>query len=360
VNFEDKEYLEEKEEIEGLENPDEDESDVDILEHEVISYVGNFSLLEYSNQLDKDFIKPEFQRNDVWDRKAKSKLIESFLASYPVPPIFLFKEKRKEEYKIIDGFQRLTTIQQFFKGDFKLIVKNKDFHNKSFKELSEDAQKKLSKTFLNCVIIREIAPSNDTFLYNVFERLNTGGKKLNGMETRRAISYGELIKSLENLNTDPNWRKIINKPEIDNRFLDLELILRLFAFYKDYNDVTSLLDSYSNMRTLLNKYTSECKNNEDPTFIKIFKNVCQSIVEELGNNPFKYQTKRPNYVILDSVMGALLLLAKQGKEVNDLKSKFEALKQNGEYLKYCDDKSGIGTPSKVNRRLNLALEAFQA
>ena len=75
TEYENKEYIEERNDIEGNPN-DEIVDDYDILENEVISYVGNYSLLEYSNKLNKEFIKPNFQRNEVWDNKAKSKLIE--------------------------------------------------------------------------------------------------------------------------------------------------------------------------------------------------------------------------------------------------------------------------------------------
>ncbi len=76
TDYENSEYLETKSEIEG--ESDDYSGEVDILKNEVISYVGNYSLLEYSNKLGKEFIKPNFQRNEVWDNKAKSKLIESF------------------------------------------------------------------------------------------------------------------------------------------------------------------------------------------------------------------------------------------------------------------------------------------
>ncbi|MDC5395753.1 DUF262 domain-containing protein, partial [Acinetobacter baumannii] len=66
-------------------------------------------------------IQPEYQRKDrIWDDKRKSRLIESILMGLPLP-IFYFGERIKNDHWIvIDGLQRLTTIQDFMKGDFSL------------------------------------------------------------------------------------------------------------------------------------------------------------------------------------------------------------------------------------------------
>ena len=361
TEYENKEYIEERNDIEGNPN-DEFVDDYDILENEVISYVGNYSLLEYSNKLNKEFIKPNFQRNEVWDNKAKSKLIESFLAAYPVPPVFLFKEKGKESYLIIDGFQRLSAIKEFFNNEFKLNVKNKNYRNKFYSNLSDEAKAKLQNTFLNCVIVREVEPSGKSFLYNLFERLNTGGKSLNAMEARRAISYGKLIQSLEELNKYSNWRKIIDKQNIDNRFLDLELLLRLLALTQCYDKVDNEIKyyinnkerTYSNMKTFLNDFVENNINNTFDEFSLVFKDTCDLVINELGINPFKLNTTKPNYMILDSVMTAILILK---AKISGLNSKFNNFKQTK--IGMFEDKSGTLSSGRLKKRIKLAIEAFE-
>ncbi len=361
TEYEDLDYIETKNAIEGDPN-DDDFDEFDIIENEVISYVGNYSLLEYSNKLNKEFIRPNFQRNEVWDNKAKSKLIESFLASYPVPPVFLFKEKGKETYLIIDGFQRLTTIQEFFENKFKLNVKNSKYKNKLYTHLTDEAKAKLHNTFLNCVIVREVEPSGKEFLYNLFERLNTGGKSLNAMEARRAISYGKLIINLEELNKYPNWRKIIDKKNIDNRFLDLELLLRLLALYKCYNkydneikySFNGKLKTYSNMKTFLNDFTEIYINEPFEDFVNIFKTACDLVINELGENPFRLNSTKPNYMILDSVMTAILVL---NSKITNLKHKFTAFKE--QQMEMFEDKSGTLSSGRVKKRIGLAIESFE-
>lgn len=350
-DFEDKHYLEDKIDIEG--DPNEDEEEVDILSNEVISYVGNYSLPEYARKLENGiFIKPNFQRNEVWNLKQKSKLIESFLASYPVPPVILFKEKGVEKYLIVDGYQRISTIYDFYANDFKLKIQNEHCKNKFYKELPKEAKEKLDGTFLNCTIVREIEPKQKSkmFLYNLFERLNTGGKALNAMETRRAISYGRLITDLEFLNEDENWRKILGKTEIDNRFLDLELLLRLFAFYSKYDPAVQKLTGYSSMRLFLDDFVSENVDQQIDGFSEIFKLSCKLVVDELGLNPFTLHGSRPNYLILDSIMGAILI---HKGNITNLKSKF--VKILDLHRAYYENKSGTLTKSRVEERLNFSI-----
>lgn len=329
------------------------DEDVDIIENEVISYVGNYSLREYYEKFNSNFIKPHFQRNNVWSPQTKSKLIESFLASYPVPPVILYKLKGVEQYWIIDGLQRISTIKEYFENEFSLIVKNEQYRGKKFKDLSKDAQDKLNNTFLNCIIVREISPRGDVFLYNLFERLNTGSTALNAMEVRRAISYGWLIKNLEELNKNGSWRKIIGKKDADNRFLDVELLLRILAIYTNFNTTTKSVDNYTGMKSFLNLFTNENKDKTFGDFNEKFEITCEKIVEQLGEFPFTLNGKKINYILLDSVMNALLYK----QDLSDIKEKFDAYKSSDAFSIY-DDKSGTTSKLKVNARMKSAFEAF--
>ncbi|MCK9225989.1 MAG: DUF262 domain-containing protein [Candidatus Muirbacterium halophilum] len=351
---EDKEYLENKIAIEGDE---EVEDGIDILKNEIISFVGNFSLPDYKLKLDKKiFIKPEFQRNEVWNFKQKSKLIESFLASYPVPPVILYKQKGEESYLIIDGFQRISTIYSYYNNEFKLLVFNESLKNKFYNELSDKAKNKLDNSFLHCTIVREIEPKNNSkiFLYNLFERLNTGGKTLNAMETRRALSYGKLIKELEKLNEDRNWRLIYGKNEPDNRYLDLELLIRLYAFFKKFDRNKYELKKFSSMRIFLDEFVNSNAEEGIGNFENIFKKTTKIIIENLGENPFILHSKRANYLILDSIMSSILILH---GDISCLKVKFDNIMEK--YRDYFEDKSGTLSRRRVEERLKFVLKELK-
>lgn len=346
----DEELLDEK-----LTDDEKAQDDVDILKNEVISYFGNYSLLEYFSKLGKTFIKPEFQRNEVWSNYLKSKLIESFLASYPVPPVILYKLKGVERYLIIDGLQRITAIVDYFNDKYRLSIKNEKFRGKKYSKLEDDAKEKLNNSFLQCIIVREVSPTNDAFLYSLFERLNTASVRLTPMEVRRAISGGALISSLEKLNEDEHWRAIFGKKVIANRFSDVELILRLLAFYVNYNPDKKMLDNYTGMKTFLDNFVNDNQDKTFDDFNEIFVKATKNIHEQLGDLPFVLTPGKLNYIILDSVMTAII---KSGGVIDELKQKYMDFKESENFLAIYDDKSGTSTLTKVNARLNFAYEAF--
>ena len=65
-----------------------------------------------------DIFVPDFQRGFVWNFKQASQFIESLLLGLPVPGIFLTMEPATEKLMVIDGQQRLKTLQYFYSGKF--------------------------------------------------------------------------------------------------------------------------------------------------------------------------------------------------------------------------------------------------
>ena len=57
-------------------------------------------------------IHPEFQRFYRWTDLQKSRLIESFLLNFPVPPIFVY-QRIDGVWDVVDGLQRLSTVLHF-------------------------------------------------------------------------------------------------------------------------------------------------------------------------------------------------------------------------------------------------------
>ena len=328
------------------------EEEIDNLTSSILSYPASFSLEEYNRRFNANiFYKPEFQRNSVWDQRGKSRFIESLFFEYPIPQIFLYKEVEKETYMIIDGYQRITTINEFLEDKFSLKDVNINFVRKKFSELPYKYQEKLKSTQLSSWIIRQIEPSDVNILYNIFERLNTGGQNLNNMEIRRAVNYGYLIKELEKLNTNSNWLNILGKNKVDNRYLDVELLLRLTAFYYDWNRNELILNSYkTSMKPYLNEFCYRNKDKDITEFKDKFEKVVQQIIDELGTKPFTIYT-RPNYVLLDSIITALIL---SNNPISNLKERVEKLKENSEYKEIYEAKQGTISVKNVNNRLKIA------
>lgn len=323
----------------------------DVLTSEIINSPASFTLPEYSNKLNKGiFYRPNFQRNKVWNIKGQSRFIESLLFDYPVPQVFLYKEQKKEAYLIVDGYQRISTIHAFLNNEFKLQDVCDEYNKKDFQHLPEDAQERLRNRQLNACIIRQINPNDIQTLYHIFERLNTGGQNLNNMEVRRAVNYGILIQELERLNTDENWRKILGKEDVDKRFTDLELILRLCAFYEKWNATKAEMVDYKSMKSFLNEYLHNNQHEKKEEFCKRFKTATKFVIDKLGDKPFTLYT-RYNYVLLDSVMTAVIM---NDSKIEEFQNKFASLIDETDYKEIYEAKQGTISIKSVNDRIRIA------
>ena len=208
-----------------------------------------------SRQLEKGNIdlNPSFQRRDAWTDEEKSKLIESLMLGFPVPPIILAENKKKKNsYIVIDGKQRLLSIRRFYskvsekefnekklqeKDAFKqLKLKGleilKDFNGKTYNELEVESAEYIDN--LDNQSIRTIVIKNwpdEAFLYTVFLRLNTGSKKLSPQELRQALKPGPFLDFLDNETANSSIiKKMLNNTDADPRMKDIELALRYYAF----------------------------------------------------------------------------------------------------------------------------------
>lgn len=327
-----------------------DEEDV-YIQYDITSYPAFYPLETVSKYYDNHsgiFVIPDFQRKAVWDEKRQSLLIESFLIGLPVPPVFLFTANGSQ-FKVVDGLQRIHTINAFLNNKLKLkgLNSKSPYNNKLFAELNEETQNRLNNVMLTATIIRQAQPNDDSSIYKIFERLNTGGEKLNNMEVRRCIAYGEFLKLLESTNQTPAWKQILAPSEgTSKRFLDLELLLRCFALYDE--KYTSPMKSY------LNVYMERNKNVDKSDVANLFVRACDKIVNELGPKPFHIASNRANYSILDSVIVNLM----KNINVTNLLGKYNQLTRNKGELEALFAGQGTMATKAVNERLEYVRNLF--
>lgn len=193
---------------------------------------------------DDELVKPELQRNYVWSRPEASRFIDSLLLGLPVPSIFL-AQTQDEKLLIIDGYQRIMTVRDYVRGIFSQDDRsfalsrsdriNPRWRGKVFNELSDTEQRRIKNTTIHAIIFsqqREPA-SEDTSLFQVFERINTSGRTLLAQEIRNCVAQGSFNAMLISLNKYPKWRELFGTPEPDVRMRDMEFILRFFALGSD-------------------------------------------------------------------------------------------------------------------------------
>jgi len=334
---------------------EEEDQEMEVVIYKIANYPADFTLQGlYRKWEDKDIEIPSFQRGFIWKRPQASKLIESFLLGLPVPSIFLYKEKESQKLLVIDGQQRLKTIFGFLRNNFPdskspfyLNAVNPKWENKSFSDLNESDKRRFNDSVLRAIIVEQLDPNDNTSIFHIFQRLNTGGTTLNAQEIRNCTYQGEFNNLLKELNKDNKWRKIIGLPKVEKRMRDVELILRFFALRDEYKDYKQP------MRDFLSNFMNEYKNNSEKVkeFKKVFMETISSIDKYLDPNPFRVK-RGISATVLDSVMVAFALNLE--KIPNDIKNRYPRLLKDDEYIK-CIYKFTTAE-EVVKQRIELAIE----
>lgn len=198
----------------------------------------------------KTILDPDFQRKYKWDKDGwgrASKFIESCLMRIPLPSCY-FAEDEQGRHLVIDGVQRLTTIQKFFNDDFALesLTTFKELEGKKFSELGE-FKTELENTTIRCIVLRKDNPKK--LIREIFARLNQGAVQLSDQEIRHAIYSGALDDLLIELSEIDLIRNFGSNNKKDSRESE-EQVLRFFAFTDDltlngYSDkLSDFLDEY--------------------------------------------------------------------------------------------------------------------
>jgi Protein of unknown function DUF262 len=304
--------------------PDEDmpvdevmeETEVSIT-YDIASYPSDLTLSVIAEMWKNgDILIPEFQRNFVWNIKQSSLLIESFLLGLPVPQVFFYIDEHNKNL-VIDGQQRILSVVSFIDGHFGVeslhgkqtvfrlqgLNDQSPFFRKRFEDLDEVWQRKLKSAVLRAINIRQLSPKGEnTAIYHIFERLNTGGTPLRPQEIRNCVFRGEIVALLKELNQDTNWRTIIGKKTFDIHQKDVELILRIFALSRHWQGYEKPMKEFLNNAMEKNRTATSSRVKR---FKENFPAAAKIIAEELGSKPFHVRGPL-NTSVLDAVFCAVL------------------------------------------------------
>ena len=299
-----------------------------------------------------------FQRRFIWKKAQSDRFIESLLLGLPVPGIFLVS-RTDGRLLVLDGQQRLRTLHSFYRGELRgkgySLEKVQDrFVGRTYSSLDVEDRRKLDNSIIHATVVRQDEPSKDqSSIYMIFERLNTGGTALHPQEIRIALYGGPFMNFLQEMNSFGMWREIYGK--ISPRFKDQELILRFFA-------LLYAADKYERpMRDFLNVYAGvnqEFQLQSEDELREIFKSTTASILGSLGKRAFRTRNAI-NVAIMDSVMvGVANRIQARGK-IQDLEE-FAV-----EYKKLIDDAAFSAAVERsttdersVRNRLTMAKQAF--
>jgi hypothetical protein len=325
----------------------------------ITSYGADYTVDGLVKRLrDGAFEIPDFQRLYVWPIKQASRFVESLLLGLPVPGIFVFRQEN-QRHIIVDGQQRLLTLRFFYDGTFNnapFILQDvrSPWEGKAYKDLSTEDRLRLDDSIIHTTVFRQDYPQESRrSVYEVFERINTGGMKLSPQEIRVCVNAGPFSKLLRKLNEIPEWRKIYGPKSV--RLKDEELVLRFLALL--YRRA-----SYKRpMKGFLDDFTEafgSLPNNTDEEFTRAFEITIKSVIECLGERAFRPQSAL-NAAVFDAVMLGMAERLRKGPIVNkeELRKQYEDLLSDSEfqdaYVRATADED------RVTLRINKAVSAFE-
>lgn len=341
---------------------------IDAAEDEVIdftyaitSYGADYPVDGLVKRLREDSILvPGFQRRYVWTISQASRFIESLLLGLPVPGIFLSRESESQKLLVVDGQQRLKTLQFFYDGlfegkEFRLQAVQSLFEGKTYRNITDENRRRLDDSIIHATIIKQDEPSDDeSSIYHIFERLNTGGTLLKPQEIRACIFHGEFNELLKELSKYEKWSIIFGKP--GTRLKDQEFILRFFALllYRDHYQKP--------LKEFLNVYMGKNKglrlhNQEQLT--KAFTKTVDFLAGTLAEKAFR-PISAINASIYDSVMVATCerISVSPITDKNSFQTAYQSLIKDKDYL----DATTRGTSDEltVKRRIEIANRYFSS
>ena len=355
-----------------------------IREYDLTAIPSDFNVATITGYIEAGFFKiPGFQRNYVWNISRASRLIESLILGLPVPQIFLF-ERGRNKFLVIDGQQRLMSIYYFVKQRFPRAEKRVEIRKAVDREgslpsdlLQDDEyftnfrlaltenppnpKNKLNgltysaldyeyrtqfdfRPIRNVVVRQNSQDGDDSAVYEIFERLNSGGVNLRPQEIRSSLHYSEFYAMLNEINSSDDWRRLVGSPVHDLHLKDLEVLLRGFAMLIES-------ESYApSMAKFLNRFSKKAQSHDSERndYLKrLFASFLDSARRLPGRAFLASDSSRFNIALFEAVFVAACApaFADRSLVAGDISAdSIEALRNDPEF----QQAARVGTTQKSN------------
>lgn len=310
----------------------------------IIEIIVNKYFIDLDAEKNEIYV-PEYQRDFVWDDERQSKLIESIILGLPIPSIFV-AEDNDGRLEIVDGSQRIRTLNAFIRDELKLtgLEKVTKLNGLIFSNLDESRQRKFKNTAISMIVLSDAA--NEETRNDLFERINRGSDTLRNMETRKGIYPGAFNDFIyKKCSPLPEFRKLVHLSKaVLNRQEYEELILRFFALIDDYpkysdysKSVRNALDQY--MLRKIHNFTQQESDEKFKNFIRMIDFVTK-------NFPFgfsKGNEKDTSRIFFEAISVGVHFALEENPKIQ-LKNKINVL----DWLNDIDFKKSISSGSKTH------------
>lgn len=252
------------------------EQQVDKEQRNVKYDIRELTMEYYANKFHKgEMFVPDYQREFVWDEKHESRFIESILLELPVPMIFVAATE-DSRWEIVDGSQRIRTIDAFMNDGFELcgLKKLSQLNGLHYSQLPQSIQLMFNDSAMRMIVLGK--QTTEEARKEMFDRINTSGVRLLPMEIRRGVYRGPFTDFVIKLANEERFKKLCPLENfMQKRREEEEFILRLFAFsetypnfkYKSYSleecGVNEFLDHYIDLKNKENDTIDMANKDKD-------------------------------------------------------------------------------------------------
>ncbi|NUN15667.1 MAG: hypothetical protein HUU55_18740 [Myxococcales bacterium] len=164
------------------------------------------------------------------------------------------------------------------------------------------------------IIVRQNSSDDDSAIYEIFNRLNSGGVNLRPQEIRASLYHSAFYDMLHHINADPAWRRLVGRAEPDLHGKDLEILLRGFAMLEDGDNYAPSMIKFLNQFSLKRKKTKPENNEYLENLFKSFLHACSDLPDNVF---FTERSRRFNIALYDAVFSVVCRSAFSNKQLID-------------------------------------------
>ncbi|AOL02470.1 DUF262 domain-containing protein [Burkholderia contaminans] len=228
---------------------------------------------------------PDYQREMVWTAKQQSRFIESILIRLPVPFIFaadIGSGDREGSLEVIDGSQRLRTLDNFLSGRLRLenLARLTTANGLVFSDFAKPRQLRFKRSTVRVIELTEQA--DEQARREMFDRLNSGGSKLTSMEVRRGVEDGPFMKMITECAGRQLFKDMVPLSDRNAKRKEYEeLALRYFAYANNYTAFQKSVDQF--LTDYLKERNKHATSGELETMSAEFQRALEFVRQHFSN-----------------------------------------------------------------------------
>ena len=300
--------------------------------------IDRYSIFEYMRKIKNGQIEmnPDFQRNLVWKPEQKCKFIESVLLNMPLPPIYL-KKVSDTKFILVDGLQRSTALKDFMSDKYSLqgLTTLSNLNGCTFSNLDEKKDGLSTRLEDRQFEVYVLPPSTPmSVVYDVFNRINTGGTQLTRQEMRNCLLRGNATILLKDIARDSRFAQSIDYAIKPLRMKDREAVLRCLAFVildceRDYQG--SMDDFLENAMKKINQMSASETDALKEKALNVFTTTLRVFGPANFRIPTEYTRGRVNIAVMETIFYCFYRLGNEIGDAERLRGCFAQLLRNQTY-----------------------------